>query len=311
MVEFRKARKEEAEDIIDFINYVFSQNSRPHDFKKMCPDVYACDRPFWEEHYVAVEDGKICATVMIMDETRELAGEIVKIGHVEQVSVHPYRRGKGYMQKLMGMALEDMISSGYDCSLLSGQRQRYEYFGYEPANYRYVYEINKTNIRHVVGNRELTVELKEGQIGGNYVRLDDYAKVADVIARYLRETGCEAIYPEIPLYDIDCAKALSKICENVQITNNWAMMRIFNFRKILTVGLKLRAKAGLCSDGELTLAVGDERFGLRVHGSDVESFDCETAQYTFEPKELSQLALLMTLAADDTRIPRGWFPITL
>ena len=33
MVEFRKARREDADDILDFINYVFSQAHRPHDFK--------------------------------------------------------------------------------------------------------------------------------------------------------------------------------------------------------------------------------------------------------------------------------------
>jgi len=37
MVEYRRAKKEEAVELLDFINLVFSQNSRPHDFKKMFP----------------------------------------------------------------------------------------------------------------------------------------------------------------------------------------------------------------------------------------------------------------------------------
>lgn len=41
MIEYRFAAPEHRADLIDFINYVFSQNSVPHDFKTLIPKVYA------------------------------------------------------------------------------------------------------------------------------------------------------------------------------------------------------------------------------------------------------------------------------
>ena len=44
MIEYRFAAPEHRADLIDFINYVFSQNSVPHDFKTLIPKVYADGR---------------------------------------------------------------------------------------------------------------------------------------------------------------------------------------------------------------------------------------------------------------------------
>lgn len=67
------------------------------------------------------------------------------------VSVHPYCRSKGYMKVLMNMALEDMKRDGIDFSVLGGQRQRYEYFGYTPAGAAYTFTCCEANILHTLG----------------------------------------------------------------------------------------------------------------------------------------------------------------
>ena len=118
MVEYRKARAEDAADILDFINYVFSQAHRPHDFKKLNPRMYASDYPFWEDHYVAVENGKIRGTLSVTRIERERAG-------------------------------------GFDLAELNGLRQRYEYFGYTQGDCRLRARITPTNVRQMFRRRLL------------------------------------------------------------------------------------------------------------------------------------------------------------
>ena len=66
MIEYLRAEKNDKEEIIDFINYVFSQNFCPHDFKTLLPKAYSDDVcGIGAQHYVVKEDGKIKATVAI------------------------------------------------------------------------------------------------------------------------------------------------------------------------------------------------------------------------------------------------------
>ena len=101
MIEYRKALPHEEADILDFINYVFSQAHRPHDFKLLLPKVYAHEG-FYRYHYVAVKDGRIRGTVAVLPlEMQVMPGKTLKIGYVGSVSAHPYDKGAGHMKKLM------------------------------------------------------------------------------------------------------------------------------------------------------------------------------------------------------------------
>jgi len=324
MVEYRKARKEEADDLLDFINYVFSASHRPHDFKKLFPYTYDSDHPFWDEHYVVVEDGRIRATVQMVRIEEQENGQTYVRGNIEQVSVHPYHRGKNYMRALMGMAIEDMKKAGMDYSVLRGQRQRYEYFGYEPGNYRYLFQITATNIRHVMAGREPVVFLKKedhgysvwseqkqvGFLEGERLVMEEYLLTADAIEAYFEETGKTELSIEADLYDVDWAENLSRICENVTIIPR-SQVRIFNFRHFMEKGLRKRAQAGLCADGQITLQVDEERFGLWVKDGQVGSFDIDEVEYIFEPLDLQRRILSLTASAADRCFPYGWFPISL
>ena len=323
MVEFRKARREEADDIIDFINYVFSEAHEPHNFKARNPRMYDSDYPFWDDHYVAVDDGRIRATISVTRSQVVRAGETLVYGHVGQVSVHPYHRSKGYMRVLMDMAIADMRAAGFDYSNLNGQRQRYEYFGYVPGNYRYIFSVNSTNIRHALASRAPGVTLEKtengfavlksgevvGSISGSGPVLTDYSLTADAIGAYLTATGKRELGIPVEFYDLERAHALSALCENVTVAQA-CQIQIFRFRRCLEAGLKLRAAAGLCADGSVTIRVGDECFGLSVSGREAASFDACQADYEFEPLELQKLVLSLTGAATDPRFPRGWFPLS-
>jgi predicted acetyltransferase len=152
MVDCRKGKKEEYEDIIDFANYVFSQNQCPHDFKSLLPKLYADGKNYAEYHYLITEDGKIKALVCAMPLEYLAPEEVIKTGCIGMVSVHPYARGKGYMKKLMHYVIEDMQAMGCAYIFLGGQRQRYEYFGFEPAGVQLEFTVTSINVRHNMKN---------------------------------------------------------------------------------------------------------------------------------------------------------------
>lgn len=151
MIEYRKAEKKDKADIIDFINYVFSHDHRPHDFKKLLPKAYADEVDgLGAEHYIAEEDGKIKGVVAdrIIDVC--YCGNTLKIGIIGSVAVHPYSRGQGFMKNLMKMAIDDAENMGVQLLLLSGKRQRYGYFGFENAGILYNFKVSDSNVRHAL-----------------------------------------------------------------------------------------------------------------------------------------------------------------
>lgn len=148
MVQYGKGQVSDREDILDFGNYVFSQAHQPHDFKKLVPKLYGEDSHTEQYHYLAKEDGKIKAMICALPGRLVVAGQELKTSGIGTVSVHPYARGKGYMKKLMAMAEEEMKAQGCDMGVLSGQRQRYGYFGYEKAGVEVSFLVTATNLRH-------------------------------------------------------------------------------------------------------------------------------------------------------------------
>ena len=150
MIEYRKAKPEENEACIELANYVFSTAHNPHDFEKLLPKVYSPDVDFSSMHYIAVDEkGKLHAQVAIMPGKMNINGQVLNTGFIGTVSVHPKARGEGHMKALMNACLTDAKKS---CSLLtlSGQRQRYEYFGYTGGGREILYTINKSNVRHAL-----------------------------------------------------------------------------------------------------------------------------------------------------------------
>lgn len=153
MVEYLKASKNDKEEIIDLINYVFSHDYRPHDFKTLLPKAYSDEVDgLGAEHYIVKEDGKIKAVVANRISDADYSGNMLKIGYIGSVAVHPYSRGKGYMTKLMEMAASDAKKLGVQLLALTGKRQRYEYFGFENAGIAYNFTISSANIRHALAD---------------------------------------------------------------------------------------------------------------------------------------------------------------
>ena len=148
MIEYRFADESLRADVIDFINYVFSQAHCPHNFKTLIPKVYGDGRGYADIHAVALEDGRMRGTVAQYPISARFGGQALQIGFIGSVSTHPYARGKGYMIELMDMQAKRAKETGVDLMLLGGLRQRYEYYGYSPCGAQYVYRVNADNVRH-------------------------------------------------------------------------------------------------------------------------------------------------------------------
>ena len=151
MTEYRFARPEDEEKVLDFIDFVFSQAHRPHDFARLLPKVYA-HPGFSALHAVAVrEDGSVRGTVAMLPLTVRMGeADELKVGYIGSVSAHPRDRGAGHMKALMAMQLEEARRRGYDLLALGGQRQRYGYWGFERGGAQLSFSLNEANVRHAL-----------------------------------------------------------------------------------------------------------------------------------------------------------------
>lgn len=153
MIRYEKAYDGEEEKILDFANYVFSQAHRPHDFRTLLPKVYGEGRHFAPLHIVAHDEkDNLRAMVCCLPMNITMCNEQLHVGQVGTVSVHPYARGEGHMKQLMMLLDKQSKEMSLDILGLSGQRQRYNYFGFEYAGYSISYIVNRDNIRHALRN---------------------------------------------------------------------------------------------------------------------------------------------------------------
>lgn len=145
-----KGTASEYDDIIDFGNLVFRL-----DFKSLLPKLYDGHPEKAQCHHLAKEDGKIKAMVGNFPLLIQAAGKPLKVYGIGTVSVHPYSRGKGYMKALMKNAVEEACQNGGDFMVLSGQRQRYEHFGFTRCGIQFRFDYNQRNKLHL---KEYTAE---------------------------------------------------------------------------------------------------------------------------------------------------------
>ena len=145
MVKYRNAEKEEYCEFTDLINYVFRV-----DFEKVLPKTFNTDYDFQKITKVAEdENGRLIAGVCVLPQQFTVGEYSLDTNFLGGVAVHPRHRGENHMKALINMWLEEM-KAGCDMSVLTGLRQRYEYFGYTPGGVQWEYTVNMHNIRHAL-----------------------------------------------------------------------------------------------------------------------------------------------------------------
>jgi len=166
------------DDYMDFINYVFGFNGNEKDMKKLLPKLYRQELAPAEHNFVVLEEGKLKAAVGVYPSRIQVCGTPLSIAGIGNVSVHPYARSKGYMKTLMGMSLDAMKESSADITILSGQRQRYNYFSYEQCGISYAAHLTRANMRHAFGDSKAPFTIKEVTSRDN-AELDTIAAISD------------------------------------------------------------------------------------------------------------------------------------
>lgn len=148
---FVKGTTEDAGDILDFANMVFSMEYSRTDFAALLPKAYAEGRRDIPVHHMIRENGRIRALIALYPMTLRLNGRdsiALKAAYIGTVCVHPDARGQGYLTRLMQEAERTAVAEGCDLMLLDGNRHRYLPYGFERAGIRCVFSMGKRNISH-------------------------------------------------------------------------------------------------------------------------------------------------------------------
>lgn len=149
-----KVSPEEREQLLAMLDDVFFIDDEPEtrrNFLELLPKLYKEEYDPCGNNFTVSEDGEIKAAVGLYYDDAVAAGRKLKAAGIGNVAVTRDCRGKGYMIDCLNRAIDDIKNSGADYSVLGGHRQRYGYFGYEPAGLSYNFTIDKRNIGHLIG----------------------------------------------------------------------------------------------------------------------------------------------------------------
>ncbi len=195
-----KTPPEDYEQLISFLDEVFfTDDEEPkRDFLTLLPKLYKKENDPCAANHIVKEGDKIRAAVGLFYYPVIAGGERLLCGGIGNVAVGRESRSKGFMKETMNMAMQDMLKTGADYSMLGGQRQRYGYFSFEPAGVKYVFNVSVTNLRHYFGidaENELEVKpLEPGDI--------EHLKQIDAL---LRSQPHYADTPVDKLFDVLCS----------------------------------------------------------------------------------------------------------
>ncbi len=147
MIEIRRGKSEEFVEILDFLDFVFSKNSRPHNFETMYPNIYRNSDEYMHNLLNLWEDGKIKASILILPRTLSVGGRELKVYGIGSVACHPRERGRGFMSMLLKQHNDEMRRDGVHMSNLGGRRSRYNHFGFEIGGNNYNFSASLDSIK--------------------------------------------------------------------------------------------------------------------------------------------------------------------
>lgn len=129
MIKIENPSKKEYQDIMQFLEESFD-HSRGF-FYRSYPQCMSRDMMDYKNIFIIRENKRIASMIIIFPQQVFLNGRKTTIGGIGSVSTHPDFRKKGYMKTLMDFCIEEMKRRNYSFSILGGDRQRYNFWGYE------------------------------------------------------------------------------------------------------------------------------------------------------------------------------------
>jgi len=152
------AREEHYDELMAMLDDVFflEDDEEPkRTFLTLLPKLYKKEYRPWESNYCVWEDGAMKAAVGMYVCDVEIAGEVLRVGGIGNVAVARDSRRKGYMKLAMDAAMEAMRAAGCDFGELGGQRQRYQFWGFERGGVAVDASFSEKNLRHAFGENKL------------------------------------------------------------------------------------------------------------------------------------------------------------
>ena len=159
MIEIRKLKKDDMEELFDLLNTTFgTKYGRPMHFDLEQPKMWVKDDLHMERHIAVFEDGKMAAVVGIYPLPAVIGGEKFLFCTTGNVATLPQYEGKGYFSKIFPLAIEEARKQGAVSARLGGARQRYGRYGFEPCGPAYEFRITDHNAKYTRAAEGITLE---------------------------------------------------------------------------------------------------------------------------------------------------------
>ncbi|MCX5642959.1 MAG: GNAT family N-acetyltransferase [Candidatus Omnitrophica bacterium] len=160
MEKIQSAEAKDYEQIQRFLEDAYGHSYNA--FLNMYPALWHKDTTDYRHIYSIREEGRIVSLVRLFPLDLILGPVSVKVAGIGSVSTSPSVRGKGYMNRLMEHATAKMKEEGFPISVLSGDRHRYQTFGYEEAGTTLNLVINRRGL-HKTGVKPIFPQRYSGQ----------------------------------------------------------------------------------------------------------------------------------------------------
>lgn len=142
MSTIRKAILADSAELITLINRIFFTGD-PRTFETVLPNLYCDPAIATRDAYLAIDGGRIVGHVGVYPlRLRVGDGLELSAGGIGAVATETAYRGTGVMSAMLNAAIEGMKASGYQLSVLWGDRMRYQHFGWELAGCRVDWKFN-------------------------------------------------------------------------------------------------------------------------------------------------------------------------
>lgn len=145
----KKAENGEIKKIVKTANAAFIPVRNPnYDFKRTIPKIYKTKNDFSNIHHVIEINNEFVSICGNLIRFIEIDNVKYKFSIVGTVSTIPSYQNHGCMKTLMNSVDNECKNENVVFSMLTGERQRYNFFGFEKAGFDFIYTFSKYFLKH-------------------------------------------------------------------------------------------------------------------------------------------------------------------
>jgi len=142
----RGTRKEEFDQVLKLVNYVFREsNNQPPDMEERYPFLFNEDN--LENLRIILEDNRPVAHIGISEAEITVYGCRTKIGSIGSVCTYPQYRGRGFATLLLENTIKKLDDDGADVMLVSGEGGLYKRAGCTEAGRVHKFRISEDDLK--------------------------------------------------------------------------------------------------------------------------------------------------------------------